>query len=48
MYVKKMFGIMVNVIVKMKNIYQVLWMIKQLRVMKLQNQMMKMQIQKPS
>ena len=35
MYVKKMFGIMVNVIVKMKNIYQVLWMIKQLRVMKL-------------
>ena len=35
MYVKKMFGIMVNVIVKMKNIYQVLWMIKQLHVMKL-------------
>ena len=35
MYVKKMFGIMVNVIVKMKNIYQVLWMIKQLSVMKL-------------
>ena len=39
---------MLHVIVKMKNIYQVLWMIKQLRVMKLQNQMMKMQIQKPS
>ena len=30
-----MFGIMLHVIVKMKNIYQVLWMIKQLRVMKL-------------
>ena len=33
-YVKKiMFGILLHVIVKMKNIYQVLWMIQQLPVM---------------
>ena len=36
MYVKKiMFGILLHVIVKMEHIYQVLWMIQQLRVMKL-------------
>ena len=36
MYVKKiMFGILVNVFVKMENIWQVLWMIQRLSVMKL-------------
>ena len=36
MYVKKiMFGILQHVIVKMENIYQVLWMIHQLNVKKL-------------
>ena len=36
MYVKKiMFGILLHVIGKMENIYQVLWMIQWLRLMKL-------------
>ena len=36
MYVKMtMFGILLNVIVKMENIYQVFWMIQELSVMKL-------------
>ena len=36
MYVKKiMFGILIHVIVKIENIYQVLWMIQQSCVMKL-------------
>ena len=36
MYVKMiMFGILLHVFVKMGNIYQVLWMIQQLSVMKL-------------
>ena len=36
MYVKKiMFGILLHVAVKIKNISQVLWMIQRLRVMKL-------------
>ena len=36
MYVKMiMFGILLHVFVKMENIYQVLWMIQQLSVMKL-------------
>ena len=35
-HVKKiLFGILLKVVVKMKNIYQILWMIQQLRVMKL-------------
>ena len=35
-YVKKiMFGILLDLIVKMENIWQVLWMIQQLCVMKL-------------
>ena len=32
---KIMFEILLHVVVKMENIYQVLWMIQQLRVMKL-------------
>ena len=37
MYVKKIiFGILLHVVVKMENIQEVLWMIQQLRVMKLQ------------
>ena len=36
MYAKKiMFGILIHVIVKMDNIYQVLWMIQQLCMLKL-------------
>ena len=36
MYVKRIiFEILLHVLVKLKNIYQVLWMIQQLRVMKL-------------
>ena len=36
MYVKKiMFGILLHVVIKIENIYQVLWMIHQLCVMKL-------------
>ena len=36
MYVKKiMFGILLYVVIKIENIYQVLWMIHQLCVMKL-------------
>ena len=36
MYMKKiMFGIMLHVVVKMGNIWQVLWMIQRLRLMKL-------------
>ena len=35
-HVKKiLFGILLKVVVKMENIYQILWMIQQLRVMKL-------------
>ena len=42
MYVKKnMLGILLPVIVKMENIQQVLWMIQQLHMMKLQNHTMK-------
>ena len=38
MYVKKvMFGILLHVAAKMENIQQVLWMIQELRVMKLQS-----------
>ena len=38
MYVKKvMFGILLHVPAKMENIQQVLWMIQELRVMKLQS-----------
>ena len=38
MYVKKvMFGILLHVTAKMENIQQVLWMIQELRVMKLQS-----------
>ena len=43
MYVKKiMFGILLHVIVKMEKIQKVLWMIQGLRVMKLQNNTMKL------
>ena len=36
MYVKKIiFGILLHVVENMRNIYQVLWMIQELRVMKL-------------
>ena len=38
MYVKNIiFGILLHVVTKMKNIEQVLWMIQQLRVMKLKS-----------
>ena len=41
-YVKNiMFGTLAHVIVKIENIQQVLWVIQRLRVMKLQNHMMK-------
>ena len=46
MYVKKiMFGILLNVIVKMENVQQIPWIIQQLRMMKLQNHTMKKQKQ---
>ena len=35
MYLKKILGILLHVIVKMENILQVLWLIQQLLVMKL-------------
>ena len=44
MYIKKLlFGILLTVIVKIENIYQVLWMIQQLLVMKLSNHTTKKQ-----
>ena len=43
MYMKKMFGILLHVIVKMENLQQVLWMIQQLCVMKLQSHTRKKQ-----
>ena len=46
-YVKNiMFGTLVHVFVKIENIQQVLWVIQRLRVMKLQNHMMKTWIRK--
>ena len=44
MYMKKMFGILLHVIVKTENLQQVLWMIQQLCVMKLQSHTRKKQI----
>ena len=44
MYVKKiMFGILLHVVLKMKNIQQILWMIQRLCKMKLQNVRIKKQ-----
>ena len=40
-YVKKMFGILLHVIVKTENISQVLWMIQRLSVMNLLSHTMK-------
>ena len=49
MRVKKiMFGIQLHGVVKMENIWQVLWMIQRLRVMKLQSHTKKMQTRKLS
>ena len=46
-YVKNiMFGTLVHVFVKIENIQQVLWVIQRLRVMKLQNHIMKTWIRK--
>ena len=45
MYVKKiMFGILLHIFVKIKNIYQLLWMIQRLHVMKSYYDTMKKQI----